>query len=164
MRPVKASAWIAACAALVLTAGCGFQPLYGSQGFSGLPGLDIQSGDTRQDYLIEDALDDFLGSGRSDYTLALETRTDERSLGLSAAGRASRFSYQVSTAYVLTDRSGEALQGIVTETVFIDAPRDPYALIAARADAEERAADLIARRLAQDISAALERRRRQGGS
>jgi hypothetical protein len=147
----------------MLASGCGFQPLYSTAGFAGLPGLEIDAGDTRQDYLIEQALDRYLGGGRSPYRLSLRTSSDVQRLGISAAGRASRFSLAVSSRYVLSGASGEApVTGAVSETVYYDAPTDPYALLAARADAEERAADLIARSLARDITAALQRRDRQG--
>jgi LPS-assembly lipoprotein len=145
----------------LLTTACGFQPLYGSAGFAALPGLQIDSGESRQDYLIEQALDRFLGDGRSAYRLSLETLSGETRLGVSAADRASRFALNVTTSYILTPPNAEALRGEVSETVYFDAPGDPYALIAARADAEERAADLIARALARDLSVALQRRNSQ---
>jgi LPS-assembly lipoprotein len=163
-RRLTATALVTAACALLLTSGCGFRPLYATPSFAALPGLAIETGESRLDYLIEDGLRDFLGSGRSAYSLALDTRTDERSLGVSAAGRASRFSYRVTTAYLLSSDDGEVLSGTIQETVFIDAPRDPYALVAARADADERAATLIARRLAEELSAGLERRRTQAPS
>lgn len=146
----------------LLLGACGFQPLYGSAGFSALPGLQIESGDTRQDYLIEQALDRFLGPGRSPYRVALETQAREIRLGVSATDRASRFGFNVTTEFVLTSSDEPALRGEVSETVYFDAPGDPYALIAARADAEERAADLIARALARELAVALQRRNAQG--
>lgn len=146
----------------LMASGCGFQPMYATSGFRALPGLDIVSGDTRQDYLIEQALDRFLGEGRSTHRLVLETEAEERSLGLSAADRASRFALTLTTDYILTGGSGAAVNGSVSEVVYFDAPSDPYALLAARADAEERAADLIARSIVRDISATLERRAGQG--
>lgn len=147
---------LAACSAL-LTVGCGFQPLYGAGGYASLPGLQIETGDSRQDYLLEAALDRFLGTGRSAYRITLRTRANERRLGVSAAGRADRYAYLLSTAYTLSSREGEVASGQVSETVYFDAPGDPYALIAARADAEERAADLLARTLTRDIARSLER-------
>lgn len=155
-------ALVAACAGLLLS-GCGFQPLYGSAGYGALPGLQINTSDSRQDYLIEQALDRFLGAGRSPYRLTLETEAVERRLGVSAVDQAARFAITLTTQYRLTDGEGERLTGELAETVFFDAPDDPYALITARADAEERAADLIAQSLARRIAAALERRRTQGG-
>lgn len=146
----------------MLASGCGFQPLYSTAGFAGLPGLEIDAGDTRQDYLIEQALDRYLGGGRSPYRLSLQTSSEVQRLGISAAGRASRFGLEVTTRYGLFGGAGESpVSGAVSETVYYDAPTDPYALLAARADAEERAADLIARSLARDIAAALQRRDRQ---
>lgn len=153
---------VAAGVGAMLVSGCGFQPLYSTTGFAGLPGLEIEAGETRQDYLIEQALDRYLGGGRSPYRLSLRTSSDVQRLGISAAGRASRFSLVVSTRYILSGVPGEGrVTGAVSETVYYDAPTDPYALLAARADAEERAADLIARNLARDIAAALQRRDRR---
>lgn len=151
-------------AASLLSAGCGFQPLYGSTGFSALPGLVIEAGDSRQDYMIEQALDRFLGQGRSEHRLAFETTAREQRLGVSAADRASRFALSVTTSYLLTSPAGEPVTGRITETVYFDAPQDPYALITARADAEERAADLIARSLARELAAALQRQSQQSAS
>lgn len=148
-------------AGALLIAGCGFQPLYGSAGFSALPGLEIEAGDSRQDYMIEQALDRFLGTGRSAHRLTFETRTSEQRLGVSAADRASRFGLVVTASYLLTAPDADPITGQVRETVYFDAPQDPYALITARADAEERAADLIARALARELAAALERQSRQ---
>mgnify|MGYP006278933675 CR=1 FL=1 len=147
---------LAACAALI-SGGCGFQPMYATSGYAGLAGLDIETGETRQDYLVEAALDRFVGGGRSPYRLVLDTQTRELRIGVSAAGRASRYGYTLTTAYLLTGAEGEVLEGEVSETVYFDAPGDPYALIAARGDAEERAADLIARALSRDIAASLQR-------
>ena len=146
-----------AAGSAILAAGCGFQPLYGAGGSAGLPWLQIEAGDSRQDYLLGAALDRFLGAGRSDYRIALRTSANERRLGVSAAGRASRYAYRLTTAYTLSDREGEVATGRVSETVYFDAPSDPYALIAARANAEERAADLLARTLTRDIARSLER-------
>lgn len=140
--------------------------MYGTAGFAALPGLEIEAGDTRQDYLIEQALDRFLGAGRSTYRLTLQTSTSEQRLGISAAGRASRFGLRVTTSYRLTDARGAewSLRGSVGERVYFDAPSDPYALLAARADAEERAADLVARSLVRELTAALQQRDRRDES
>lgn len=114
--------------------------------------------------MIEQALDRFLGQGRSEHRLAFETNAREQRLGVSAADRASRFALSVTTSYLLTSPAGEPVTGRITETVYFDAPRDPYALITARADAEERAADLIARSLARELAAALQRQSQQSAS
>ena len=156
---LKPAIFPALMAVLVALSGCGFQPMYATPGFDALPGARIVAGDDRQDYLIEQALDRFLGPGRNARTLTLQVGSDEDRLGLSAAGRASRFAYHVRVRYTLSEPDGGTVSGDVRETIFFDAPGDPYALIAARADAEERAADQIAEALARDLAAQLQRRR-----
>jgi LPS-assembly lipoprotein len=138
-------------------AGCGFQPLYGGAGYQSLPGLEIEASNDRLGYLVEDALRDYLGSGRSPYRVSLETSFNERPLGISAAGRARRFTAAVTARYVLTGPDGLRLSGNVAETIFYDAPGDPYALIAAKAAAEERAAERLGERLATEFATALQR-------
>jgi len=156
---LRSPALALACGALMLSGGCGFQPLYATPGFADLPGLQIETGSSRQEYLVEQALDRFLGGGRSPFRLTLSVGTGESRLGVSAAGNASRYAYIVSARYVLRGLEDGRLTGSVSETVYFDAPSDPYALIAARSDAEERAATRVANSLARDIAVQLERRR-----
>lgn len=146
----------------LLVSACGFQPLYGGPNFSALPGLTIEAGPTRQDYLIEDGLRDFLGGGNSPYRLEFQTETREVGLGLSAAGRAARFQYIVQIAYRLSPPEGEPVTGTFMESVYFDAPSDPYGLLAARSDAEERAAGEVVQRLVQELAAELRRAENQG--
>lgn len=142
-------------AVLVLLAGCGFQPLYGGASFQQLPGVTIVAGDTRQDYLIQDSLRDYIGNGSSPYTLELDTQARERGLSVSAAGIARRYEYSVITRYRLTGAGPDPIVGSLTETLYFDAPSDPYAFIAARANVEERAADQVSERLVRVLATAL---------
>jgi len=137
--------------------GCGFQPLYGGAGFQALPGLEIEAPNDRVGYLVEDALRDHLGGGRSPYRVELQTTYRESTIGLSAAGRASRFRADMRVTYLLTGPDGFEHVGRVSEPVYYDAPTDPYALIAARSAAEERAAERVAERLAREFATALQR-------
>ena len=149
-----------AFAGLVLAAvlgGCGFQPLYTGPGYQLLPGLEIDAGNDRVGYLVEDALRDFIGDGRSPYRVEIQSEFVESPLGLSAAGRATRFRAELRTVYRLTGPEGFEYIGRATEAVFYDAPRDPYALIAARSAGEERAAEQIAERLAIEFATAIQR-------
>lgn len=151
---------ITAVAALILTSalsGCGFKPLYATPGYQGLPGLEIDAPSDRFGYLLEDALRDHLGGGRSEYRVEIQTRVTEVALGLSAAGRARRFRSDNRIIFLLTGPENFRYAGSVTEAVFYDAPSDPYALIVARAAAEERAAEQIADRLVREFAAAFER-------
>ncbi|KAA5803844.1 hypothetical protein F1654_08580 [Alkalicaulis satelles] len=157
-RPVRLAALMAGMA-LFSAAGCGFQPLYaGGGGFDTLPGLAIQSGEDRFDYLVDAALRRHLGQGDSAHRLELTTRVRDRAIGISASGVARRYSLTAQTRYVLHpsgDRS--PVRGMVSDTVQFDAPADPAAVIAARSDAEERAARQIAERLAFALAADLRR-------
>ena len=158
MISASSRAVIAAAAALTALTGCGFQPLYGGPGYAALPGVEIEAGENRIDYLLEDSLRDHLGPGRSGYVLMLDSDVRESSLGLSASGLASRFSLEMTVSYSLSRDGDEPIDGFVRDSVQFDASTDPFALISARADAEERLSDVVADRLIQNISAALRRR------
>lgn len=157
VRAARVAALSLGLACTGLLAGCGFQPLYGSAGFGALPGLAIEASDDRVGYLIEDALRDHLGGGQSAYRAELETAVGEVPLGLSAAGRARRFATILQVNYILTGPNGFEHIGEVSEPIFYDAPSDPYALITARAAAEERAAEAVAEELAQEFAIVLRR-------
>jgi len=142
-------------AALSVTA-CGFQPMYGGARFAQLPGLDIQRGDSRVDYLVEDSLRDFLGAGRSPYTLTLDNTPVQRSLGLSATGIARQYALEITTDYQLLSADGAVLaQGRIREEALFDAGSDPYSLIAGQSAAEAQASEAVAERLVRELAIAL---------
>lgn len=159
-RILPMGAALAAGLALMATGGCGFQPLYAGPGYAALPGLSIESGEDRFDYLVDAALRRHLGDGASPYRLVLRSRVRERRIGISASGVARRYSLTAQTRYSLERPGAEPVRGRVSETVQFDAPNDPAALIAARSDAEARAARVLAERLAQAMTAELRRRER----
>jgi hypothetical protein len=159
-RFLPLSAALAAGLALLASGGCGFQPLYAGPGYTALPGLAIQSGEDRIDYLVDAALRRHLGDGDSPYRLVLSTALRESPIGISADGVARRYSLTARTRYSLEREGAEPVRGQVSETVQFDAPADPAALIAARSDAESRAARVLAERLAQALAAELQRRER----
>lgn len=163
-RFLPSGAALAAGLALLTAGGCGFQPLYAGPGYAALPGLAIQSGEDRIDYLVDAALRRHLGTGDSPYRLVLSTRLRESPIGISASGVARRYSLVAQTRYSLEREGEQPVTGTVGQTVQFDAPSDPAALIAARSDAEARAAQLVAERLAQALTAELRRRERAAGS
>ncbi len=151
---------LTAFAGVVIAAGlsgCGFQPLYSGPGVQALPGLAIDTPNDRIGYLVEDALRDYLGGSQSRYRAEMQTSFTESGLGLSAAGRAGRFRADLRVTYRLTGPDGFEHVGLVSEPVFYDAPSDPYALIAARAAAEERAAEQVAERLVLEFATVIQR-------
>ncbi len=136
---------------------CGFQPMYGGMAYRALPGLEINAPSDRLGYLVEDALRDHLGDGQSAYTTDIDLEFVIRPLGLSAVGRASRFEGRVEVSYRLYTRDGFEANGAFYESVYYDAPGDPFSLIAARQAAEERAADLVADQLVVEFTSLIQR-------
>lgn len=144
---------------LIGLSACGFKPLYGGAGFSQLPGLEVSRGQERVDYLIEDALRDFLGDGRSPYHLTLTNETTQNSLGLSATGIARQYALVITTDYTLTDAAGAVItEGRLREESLFDASSDPYSLVSGASNAEEQASEAMAERLVQEIAVALRQR------
>ncbi|WP_158272034.1 LPS assembly lipoprotein LptE [Marinicauda salina] len=152
-RPLLLAAGVAFLT--IALAGCGFRPLYGGAPYAALAGARVEAGPERVDYLVQNALRDHLGAGDSRYRITLNTETDERSLGVSASGRATRYALVITVDYRL-DGGPEAVSGRISETAYFDAPNEPYALIATRSNAEERAARLAAERLARALAAQLQ--------
>lgn len=150
-----------ALSALCLSA-CGFQPMYAGAGFSQLPGLEINRGDDRIDYLIEDSLRDFLGSGRSSFRLELENAVSQRSYGLSGSGIARQTAVFLQTEYELFDQDGVLItSGTLTDQSFYDSGNDPYTLVSGQSAAEAQAAEAMAEKLVRELSIAI--RRHQAG-
>jgi LPS-assembly lipoprotein len=116
----------------------------------------------RLDFLIVRAVREQAGSGSSPYRIALRTATRERGLGRAGDGRATRFALQVTVRYTLTRTDGvdePAITGMVRERILFEAPNDPFALISARSQAEQRAAETLGLSVIRDASIAISRAR-----
>lgn len=132
--------------------GCGFEPLYaGPSGYQNLAGMQVTTGSDRIDFLVQDAISDFVGPGQSRYRLSVETDIRESGAGLSASGVATRISLNARVEYQLTG-SAEPMTGRLEERVTYDTPSTPYGLISARSDGEARLAQLIAEAVIEDVS------------
>ncbi len=146
-----------ACAAALSLAACGFEPLYAPAAVAPLADMEIEAGEERVDFLLEDALrGEFGASGAaSPYRLVIGTSQRERRIGVSAADRATRYSLYLVVRYQLFERGAEdaVASGRVEESVYYDAPREPFAITNARRDAEARAAAGAAERLARRLAA-----------
>lgn len=138
-------------------AACGFQPLYSSAPYRDLPGVEVETGPTRLDYLVEDALEEEFGNGRSAYRLVVSTRSSERALGVSAEARARRYRLRLIADYTLFRGADQIVEGQIREPVYFDAPADPYGLMAARLSAEQQGADALARSIARQVALDLRR-------
>lgn len=158
MRKVPVSV-LTAAACLVLSA-CGFQPLYSGRAIETLDNVTVSvSGDERLSYLTESALLERVGVSQGEAgTLSITLRTAQQPLGRSTEGQATRVALNIRASYRLS--GANPLSGRVTERVVFETPREPYALIAARTNAERRAAEIVADAIVRDILAGL----RQQGS
>ncbi|MGJ3232741.1 MAG: hypothetical protein ACFE0P_13195 [Oceanicaulis sp.] len=157
-----ALACAAALAGLSL-AGCGFSPLYSSAGYGRLAGLTVEAGPERFDFLVQDAIRDFTGPGSSRYVLRVSTDLGDAPVGISPSGEATRSTLTADALWEL-ETAGGPLTGSRSVSLGFDQPRDPYALLAARGEAEERLAALLAEAVIQDIAVALRRHQDGPGS
>ena len=142
--------------ALLLSACAGFQPLHQATGSVGeaaslapLQAIAIDAGyrddsdDKRAAYLIRQALEERVGGAVAPlYTLKLTPRAQRAGLAVGTDDVASRYDYNLYTAYRLEDRkSGKVLtRGNIYSTASFGAPRDPYGRISAEVNAAEQAA------------------------
>jgi LPS-assembly lipoprotein len=102
------------------------------------------------------------GAGDSPYRIAVNTRVRERGLGRAGDGRATRFALQVTASYTLTRVDGvdaRPIRGSLVERVIFEAPQDPFALLAARSQAEQQAAEVLGLAIMRDASLALRQAR-----
>lgn len=157
--PVSLLHALAASACLVLAA-CGFQPLYGGAGSGALDNVTIVvEGDERLSYLTETALIERTGQSSGPVSrLTVAVRTGQNRLGVSADGQATRVALNARALYIYDDGSGAPLEGIVGERIVFETPREPYALLAAQANAERRAAEALADAVVRDVLASLHAR------
>lgn len=149
-------------ACLALSA-CGFQPLYAGPGQAVIDNITVSvSGDERLSYLTETALMERIGvsEGRT-RNLEVSLQTVQIPLGVSSDGQATRVALNVRANYVLDGQSNDPVRRSVTERIVFETPREPYALISARANAERRAAEVIADALVRDLLGIVHQREEQ---
>lgn len=150
--------------ALLLAPGCGFRPVYAGPAYDSLRNVNVQvRGEDRFAYLVETAMIERLGAGDTRAgRLRVAMRIRQRNLGVSADGEASRIALDIRARYTLSLPRESNLRGTVTERVAFETPREPYALISARANAERQAAETIADSLLRTVAADLRRRQLEG--
>lgn len=158
-RTVLAGIALLAGAALLLS-GCGFRPVYGGASYDNLRNVSVNvRGEDRFAYLVETALMERLGATDSRRgRLRINMRVRQQNLGVSADGEASRIALVVLARYALDLPGQPSLTGQVSERVAFETPREPYALISARANAERQAAETMAETILRTVSADLRRR------
>jgi LPS-assembly lipoprotein len=157
MRPALPIAALLCLTGLSLS-GCGFTPLYATQGLPGaLSSIEITAPEGRTGYLLRESLDDAFGrnpgtSPAYRLTYTVDEKRDPRGLGPDNA--ASRYELSLRVTYQLTDiASKKSVKDGETE-VFITygAANAPYAGISAQSAGQERAATEVAQRIRTDIA------------
>jgi LPS-assembly lipoprotein len=154
-------ACLAVLGAAPLLSGCGFTPLYSSAGYDRVAGMNVSvGGDSRFDYLLQNAVRDFAGPGASPYRLTLDPQVIVAPVGISPTGEATRVELLAVVIYTLNG-AGDPIRGVRRSKISFDQPSDPYALLAAQGQAEE----LLAEQLAEELvaSIAVDLRRREAG-
>lgn len=159
-RPL-AALWLAA---LPLLAGCGFTPLYARPGLGGdLAAIQVVAPQGRVGYLLREDLDDDLGRDKGAaprFRLEMTEVQTRDPRGLTLEDVAERYVLGLTVSYRLVDmRTGAvAHAGKVVSQVGYDAVIAPYAGIAGRQDAQDRAALDAARKIQLDLAAWTARR------
>lgn len=147
----------AVIAAGLLTTACGFTPLYAQRGLSPtLSLIEVETPGTRSGYLLREELEDELARdlGRpAQYRLVLDVDEDRFGRGLRIEDVATRYEVRLIVDYVLTGQGTAPLtRGRTEVSVTYDSPDQPYAGVAANADAQERAASQAAQRIRLDLA------------
>lgn len=141
-------------ALVLVTASCGFQPVYGTGlGASGgdvqVEMIDGRTGQALRKALLRETAAGIPGAdGKSVLTVELD-ETIKR-LGFRPDGAASRSSVNLRAKY-LVDFPDDAMSGKVESEVYFNVPNAPFGDVAAQNDAADRAARDLARKIADDI-------------
>ncbi len=139
--------------------GCGFTPLYATQGLNqALGSIAVETPQTRTGYLLRESLNDSLAVRNASvprYDLKITLKDQRYSIGLSSNDIASRYEISNQVAYTLTDRQTKDVvhKGNFIEATTYDAGQEqPYTGIVGQQDAQERAAKGIAQKITADLS------------
>lgn len=137
---------------------CGFTPMYGAGSAArGLEDIQVETGEERIDFLLQEALLDAMGarSASGPLTLRTQSTTNVLGLGIGAEAIAVRYAVQLSVSYELVDSGGNVtFAGQVSSEASYNASNEAYATQAARLDAEERAAGEVADRISMQLARA----------
>ncbi len=150
--------------ALLSATACGFQPVYSSAGASDYRGnVDVLQIDGRSGHFLRKALLREIGPGLPGLEsgiLSVEYEERINRLQIRGDAAAARSNVNTTSQYVL--ETGEAtLRGELRSTATFTAPEAEFADISAQVDASERAMDLLARRIVDDIRIKLARQASQ---
>lgn len=146
--------------ALALIAACGFQPVHGPALSSGNSSVQIAEIDGRSGHALRKALLQETASGLpgTDYAdISVEIRENLSRIGFDSDGLTTRSAITLQARYVV-DLGDDALSGNEVAVVNYAVPDSPYGDISAQNDAAERAANVLAKRIVDDITFQLSKR------
>ncbi len=133
--------------------GCGFTPLYATQGVSpGMSAIRVITPEGRTGHLLSEDLQDDLATARGkEPRYQLELAIDEKryARGLTFEQVATWYELSIRVSYTLRDiASGRALtSGVMPVSVSYNAANDPYAGVVAQQNGQQRAASNAAQRI-----------------
>ncbi|MGY3438873.1 MULTISPECIES: LPS assembly lipoprotein LptE [unclassified Marinovum] len=136
--------------ALVVLAGCGFAPAYGTGGSASQlqNAIHIDEPGDHEAYVVTRRIEERLGAGgtAAPYTLALSIDTSQDSFGTTSDGKLTRYRILGQTEFTLR-RPGDATAvytGIVRNFTGYSASGSTVATLAAQRDAEDRLMIMLA--------------------
>lgn len=140
---------------------CGFSPMYGGAGVhNSLSDIQVETGPEQVDFHLQEALLDRMGARHAagPYTLRTESGTSRSPLGVGTDAAVSRYAIGLTVNYGLF-RDGDVdavMTGSVRTEASYNVPQSIYGSVAAERDATERAAQLAAERIANQLVRALQ--------
>lgn len=159
MRTSKtASILLTGLVCLALTA-CGFSPMYGNDSAArNLSEIMVVTGDERIDFFLQEALIDEMGARQATgpYRLVTQTQSGRLALGIGADAIAQRFAVGLRVDYSLYygQSTEPELSGRVSVEASYNVARQVFSSVQAQEDAETRAAQLAAERIAMELARA----------
>jgi LPS-assembly lipoprotein len=142
--------------ALILAA-CGFHPLYGRGGASPalMASIYVDPIPERTGYELRNSLMDLFDSGASGskrYRLKIKLSEDRRGIALQNDATITRYNYLLDADYQLVDSTGAVVtSGHQSTLTAYNVVASPYATLAARQDAQKRAAQDLSQRIQLDL-------------
>ena len=150
---------LAILALCLLTAACGFRPLYGRSTLSPqLAAIYVEPIAERDGYELRNTLIDRLQSdGRAAgkaYRLKIVLNESAQGIALQNDATITRYNNRLEARYTLSDMKGNVLtSGSQTELSAYNVVQSPYATLTAQQDASKRAAQDVAERIHLDLGA-----------
>jgi len=150
VRPMRFSLAMALSAAALTLGGCGFTPLYATEGAGGsLASIDVATPNNRSGFLLKQSLQDQLAPKAGEaprYRLECTVVEHRVPRGVRVNNVANRYEINMTVSYTLTENaSGKVVvKGTAPVIVTYDSADPPYAGTVAAQDGDQRASEQAA--------------------